>query len=108
MQREIAEDKDVVLLDLERAGAGHEVCNKRAQKVGTNVGRVDPARVEWFRDVQLRPRLGNVREGMHPNAIMQRALGRCLELLYASTPAGSTDQFCTNTPGKDWSGMTIS
>ncbi|MGZ4666600.1 MAG: GDSL-type esterase/lipase family protein [Frankiaceae bacterium] len=108
MQREIAEDKDVVLLDLERAGAGHEVCNKRAQKVGTNVGRVDPARVEWFRDVQLRPRLGNVREGMHPNAIMQRALGRCLELLYASTPAGSTDQFCTSTPGKDWSGMTIS
>ena len=45
---------------------------------------------------------------MHPNAIMQRAFGRCLELLYASSPAGSTDQFCTNTPGKDWTGMTIS
>ena len=107
MQREIAEDKDVVLLDLERAGAGHEVCNKRARKVGTNVGRVDQAAVEWFRDVAPHSRQGSLREVMHPNAIMQRAFGRCLELLYASKPAGSTDQFCTNTPGKDWSGMKV-
>jgi hypothetical protein len=108
MQRQVAEDKDVVLLDLQRAGAGHEVCDKHTQRVSSRTPRVNPGTVEWFRAVQLRPRQGDIREFMHPNAIMQRALGRCLELLYAENPAGSTDKFCTNTPGQGWTGMAVS
>ena len=108
MQRQVAEDSDVVLLDLEHAGAGHEVCNKLAQKVTSATQRVNPANVEWFRAVQLSPKQGDIREFMHPNAIMQRGFGRCLELLYESSPAGGTDKQCANTPGKAWTGMTVS
>ncbi|HUF54287.1 MAG TPA: hypothetical protein VMR52_11010 [Dehalococcoidia bacterium] len=45
------------------------------------------------------------RRSVHPNAFGQRALGRCLTLLYAKASGNWT---CGNTPGGNYNQMSLS
>lgn len=82
-------------LDLRHALDGHQLCDRRARRVGPE--GPDPAAAEWVRRLAFVQ--GSSRESLHPNAYGQRAIGACIGLLYAS-PRG--DYFCRSTPGRGY------
>ncbi len=85
----VAAASGVELLDLRDAFDGREVCS-------STTSQGPGADAEWVRYVSTGILQGEVQESMHPNAVGQRALGRCLALV-AAAPVG--DHRCTNTPG---------
>ena len=85
-------------LDLRHALDGHQLCDRRARRVGD--GGPSPLTAEWFRRLSFVQ--GSTRESLHPNAYGQRAIGACLGLLL-DRPRG--DYACTDTPGQFLSGM---
>lgn len=84
-------------LDVRHALDGHQLCDRRARRVGSE--GPSPVSSEWVRRLSFVQ--GSSRESLHPNAYGQRALGACLGLLYAE-PRG--DYSCRATPGRGYAG----
>ena len=84
-------------LDLRHALDGHQLCDRRARRVGPE--GPSPASAEWVRRLSFVQ--GSSRESLHPNAYGQRAIGACIGLVYAS-PHG--DYACHGTPGRSYVG----
>jgi hypothetical protein len=82
-------------LDLQRALDGHQLCDRRARRVGSTGPA--PASAEWVRRLAFVQ--GSSRESLHPNAYGQRAIGACIGFLYAR-PRG--DYACRATPGRSY------
>lgn len=82
-------------LDLQQALEGHQLCDRRARRVGPE--GPSPASAEWVRRLAFVQ--GSSRESLHPNAYGQRAIGACIGLLYAS-PRG--DYACSATPSRGY------
>ena len=88
-------------LDLRHALDGHQLCDRRARRIGP--GGPSPESAEWVRRLAFVQ--GSSRESLHPNAYGQRAIGACIGLLYVS-PRG--DYACQATPGRGYlDGMRI-
>ncbi len=88
-------------LDLRHALDGHQLCDRRARRVG--LAGPSPESAEWVRRLAFVQ--GSSRESLHPDAYGQRAIGACLGLLYAS-PEG--DYACHAEPGRSYvDGMRI-
>jgi lysophospholipase L1-like esterase len=83
-------------LDLGDAFDGHQLCDRRAERVGP--AGPSPLTAEWFRRLSFTQ--GSTRESLHPNAYGQRVMGACLGLLF-TRPRG--DYACADTPGQ-WLG----
>ena len=79
-------------LDLRRALDGHQLCDRRSHRVG-DAGPTERG-AEWVRRLSFTE--GTTRESLHPNAYGQRAIGRCVALLYAR-PRGEWS--CRAEPG---------
>lgn len=77
--RAVAAAGGAEFLDLRHALDGHQLCDSRSRRVG-DAGPSE-ASAEWVRRLSLSE--GTTRESLHPNAYGQRAIGRCLGLLYA-------------------------
>ncbi|HEX4668666.1 MAG TPA: GDSL-type esterase/lipase family protein [Solirubrobacterales bacterium] len=82
-------------LDLRHALDGHQLCDRRARRIGPR--GPSPESAEWVRRLAFAQ--GSSRESLHPNAYGQRAIGACIGLLYAS-PTG--DYGCRATPGRGY------
>jgi hypothetical protein len=88
-------------LDLRQALDGHQLCDRRARRVGRE--GPSPASAEWVRRLAFVQ--GSSRESLHPDAYGQRAIGACIGLLFAS-PRG--DYACRATPGRSYvDGMSL-
>jgi lysophospholipase L1-like esterase len=83
-------------LDLAEAFDGHQLCDRRAQRIGDD--GPTPLTAEWFRRLSFTQ--GSTRESLHPNAYGQKVMGACLGLLF-DRPRG--DYACADTPG-EWLG----
>ncbi|MBS1678960.1 MAG: hypothetical protein JST08_16405 [Actinobacteria bacterium] len=83
-------------LDLAGAFDGHQLCDRRAERVGA--GGPSPLAAEWFRRLSFTQ--GSTRESLHPNAYGQKVMGVCLGLLFARLRG---DYACADTPG-EWLG----
>jgi lysophospholipase L1-like esterase len=79
-------------LDLVDAFDGHQLCDRRSERVGP--GGPSPLTAEWFRRLSFTQ--GSTRESLHPNAYGQKVMGTCLGLFFAR-PRG--DYACADTPG---------
>lgn len=101
--RQVASEKGVQFLDVRDALNGHEVCHRTSTLVGS--GGPNPVTAEWVRWVNTGCCQGDSQESVHPNAYGQRAIGKCLSLIYAQT---SGNWSCRNTPGQNYNAMTIS
>jgi hypothetical protein len=101
--REIAAQKGVQFLDLQRALDGRQVCHRSSSLVGSS-GPSD-TRSEWVRWLNSGCCQGDAQESLHPNAYGQRAMGRCIQLIYA---VASGNRRCHNTAGSGVSGMYLS
>lgn len=101
--RQVATEKGVQFLDVRDALNGHEVCHRSSALVGSS--GPNPVTAEWVRWVNTGCCQGDAQESVHPNAYGQRALGKCLSLVYAKTSGNWT---CRNTPGQSYTAMTIS
>ncbi|MGI8945269.1 MAG: GDSL-type esterase/lipase family protein [Thermoleophilaceae bacterium] len=90
-------------LSLRDAFQGREVCARTARQARGS-GGPSPRTSEWVRAVGAGPAIqgGTTAESAHPNAYGQRALGRCLTLLYARRTSSWS---CRNTPGEGPEGM---
>jgi hypothetical protein len=82
-------------LDLRHALDGHQLCDRRSQRVGSE--GPSPLSAEWVRRLAFVQ--GSSRESLHPDAYGQRAIGACIGLLYAS-PRG--DYSCHAEPGRSY------
>lgn len=100
--RQVAAEKGVQFLDVRDALNGHEVCHRSSQLVGSS--GPNSVTAEWVRWVNTGCCQGDAQESVHPNAYGQRALGKCLSLIYAKTSGNWT---CRNTPGQNFNAMTI-
>src|SRR5260221_3657996 len=80
-------------LDLQHALDGHQLCDRRARRVGPE--GPSPRSAEWVRRLSFVQ--GSSRESLHPNAYGQRSIGACIGLLYAS-PRGN--YACHAEPGR--------
>jgi lysophospholipase L1-like esterase len=80
-------------LDLADAFDGHQLCDRRSQRVGPS--GPSPLTAEWFRRLSFTQ--GSTRESLHPNAYGQKVMGTCLGLLFAR-PRGN--YACADTPGQ--------
>jgi hypothetical protein len=100
--RQVAAEKGVQFLDVRDALNGHESCHRNSSLVGSS----GPNSVihEWVRWVNTGCCQGDAQESMHPNAFGQRAIGRCVTLMYAK-PTGNWT--CRNTPGQNFNAMTL-
>jgi lysophospholipase L1-like esterase len=85
-------------LDLADAFDGHQLCDRRARRVGSD--GPSPLTAEWFRRLSFTQ--GSTRESLHPNAYGQQVMGQCLGLLF-TRPRG--DYACTDTPGEWLAGV---
>ncbi len=85
-------------LDLTHAFDGHQLCDRRSQRVGA--AGPSPLAAEWFRRLSFLQ--GSTRESLHPNAYGQKVMGMCLGLLFAR-PRG--DHACADTPGEWLAGV---
>ena len=83
-------------LDLTDAFDGHQLCDRRSGRVGSE--GPSPLTAEWFRRLSFTQ--GSTRESLHPNAYGQKVMGACLGLLF-DRPRG--DYACADTPG-EWLG----
>jgi hypothetical protein len=91
--RAVAAAGGAEFLDLRHALDGHQLCDSRSRRVG-DAGPSETS-AEWVRRLSLTE--GTTRESLHPNAYGQRALGRCLALLF-SRPRGEWS--CRAEPGR--------
>ena len=100
--RAVAAEKSVQFLDVRDSLNGHEVCHRNSSLVGSS----GPNSVthEWVRWVNTGCCQGDAQESVHPNAFGQRALGKCVALMYAK-PGGNWT--CRNTPGQNYNAMTL-
>jgi hypothetical protein len=98
----VAAEKGVQFLDVRDALNGHEICHRNSALVGS--GGPNPAVHEWVRWVNTGCCQGDAQESVHPNAYGQRALGKCLQLMYAKASGNWT---CRNTPGQSYTAMTL-
>ncbi len=85
-------------LDLTHAFDGHQLCDRRSQRVGA--GGPSPLTAEWFRRLSFLQ--GSTRESLHPDAYGQQVMGACLGLLFAR-PRG--DYACADTLGEWLAGV---
>lgn len=99
--RQIAAEKGVQFLDVRDALNGHETCHRSSSLVTSSP---NPVSHEWVRWVNSGCCQGDSQESMHPNAYGQRAIGKCLQLVYAQ-PTGNWT--CRNTPGQSYTAMTL-
>ena len=102
--RTVAAEKGVQFLDVRNALNGHEVCHRSASLVSSSP---NPVTAEWVRWVNTGLTQGDAQESMHPNAYGQRAIGKCLQLIYGKTST-SGNWSCNNTPGQTYTAMTLS
>jgi lysophospholipase L1-like esterase len=79
-------------LGLANAFDGHQLCDRRSQRVGADGS--SPLTAEWFRRLSFAQ--GSTRESLHPNAYGQRVMGTCLGLLFGRLRG---DYACADTPG---------
>jgi len=93
--RAAAAEVGAEFLDLRRALDGHQLCDRRARRVGP--AGPSPASAEWVRRLAFVQ--GSSRESLHPNAYGQRAIGACIGFLYVR-PRG--DYACAATPGRSY------
>jgi GDSL-like lipase/acylhydrolase family protein len=100
--RTVAAEKGVQFLDVRDALNGHEVCHTSSSLVGS--GGPNSVVHEWVRWVNTGCCQGDAQESMHPNAFGQRAIGKCVALMYAQ-PSGNWT--CRNTPGGNYNAMTL-
>lgn len=100
--RQVAAEKGVQFLDVRDSLNGHEVCNRNSSLVGS--GGPNSVLHEWVRWVNTGCCQGDAQESVHPNAYGQRAIGRCVTLMYARTGNWT----CRNTPGQNYNAMTLS
>jgi lysophospholipase L1-like esterase len=96
MLREAAAASGAEFLDLADAFDGHQLCDRRAQRVGPT--GPSPLTAEWFRRLSFGQ--GSTRESLHPNAYGQRVMGTCLGLMF-NRPRGN--YACADTTG-EWLG----
>ncbi len=97
----------VEFLDLRDLFEGHEVC-----RTGTTRSP-NPATAEWARFIAafepvlnpLAPPQGAQEESMHPNALGEQAIGRCLTLVYAQEAGGR--YACHGTAGQGPDSVTL-
>ena len=101
--RAVAAEKGVQFLDVRDALNGHETCHRNSSLVGS--GGPNSVTSEWVRWVNTGCCQGDAQESMHPNAYGQRAIGKCVALMYAK-PTGNWT--CRNTPGGNYTAMTLS
>lgn len=99
--RQVAAEKGVQFLDVRDALNGHEVCHSSSSLVTSSP---NPISHEWVRWVNSGCCQGDAQESLHPNAYGQRAIGKCLQLVYAQ-PTGNWS--CRNTPGQSYTAMTL-
>jgi lysophospholipase L1-like esterase len=85
-------------LDLTHAFDGHQLCDRRAERVGPD--GPSPLTAEWFRRLSFAQ--GSTRESLHPDAYGQKVMGTCLGLLYDRAPG---DYACADTPGEWLAGL---
>lgn len=99
--KQVAAEKGVQFLDLQDALDGREVCHRSSRLVD---GSSAPSSAihEWVRWLNSGCCQGDAQESLHPNAFGQRAIGRCIALIYART---SGNYSCRNQPGKDLTQM---
>jgi GDSL-like Lipase/Acylhydrolase family len=84
----VALSKGVQFLDLRNAFQGHEICSTSTRQASVNQAP-SPVTSEWGRFLnQSTVTQGVLQEAVHPNAYGERALGRCLTLIYASSAKG--------------------
>jgi hypothetical protein len=100
--KSVAAEKGAQFLDVRDALNGHEICRTGVSLV-TSSGP-NPVSHEWVRWVNTGCCQGDAQESVHPNAYGQRALGKCLQLMYAKTSGNWT---CRNTPGQSYTAMTL-
>ena len=100
--RSVAAEKGVQFLDVRDSLNGHEVCNKSSSLVSSSP---NPVTSEWVRWVNTGCCQGDAQESVHPNAYGEKALGKCVTLMYAK-PSGNWT--CTNTPGQNYNAMNLS
>jgi len=100
--RAVAAEKGVQFLDVRDALDGHEVCHRSSSLVGSS--GPNGVTSEWVRWVNTGCCQGDAQESVHPNAFGQRAIGKCVTLIYAQ-PSGNWT--CRNTPGQNFTAMTI-
>jgi hypothetical protein len=100
--RQVAAEKGVQFLDVRNALNGHEVCNKASSLVSSSP---NPVTAEWVRWVNTGCCQGDAQESLHPNAYGEKAIGKCLQLIYAQ-PSGNWS--CSNTPGQNYNAMWLS
>jgi hypothetical protein len=100
--RQVAAEKGVQFLDVRDALNGHESCHRNSSLVGSS--GPNSTIHEWVRWVNTGCCQGDAQESMHPNAFGQRAMGRCVTLMYAK-PSGNWT--CRNTPGGNYNQMTL-
>jgi hypothetical protein len=100
--RTVAAEKGVQFLDVRNALNGHESCHVNSQLVGGS--GPNPVTAEWVRWVNTGCCQGDAQESMHPNAYGQRAIGKCVQLMYAKT---SGNWSCNNTPGQSYTAMSL-
>src|SRR3990172_5568099 len=100
--RAVAAEKGVQFLDVRDSLNGHEVCHRNSSLVGSS----GPNSVihEWVRWVNTGCCQGDAQESMHPNAFGERAIGKCVALIYAKSSGNWT---CRNTPGQNYNAMTL-
>jgi hypothetical protein len=100
--RAVAAEKGVQFLDVRNALNGHESCHRNSSLVGSS----GPNSVihEWVRWVNTGCCQGDAQESMHPNAFGERAIGKCVALIYAKSSGNWT---CSNTPGQNYNAMTL-
>jgi GDSL-like lipase/acylhydrolase family protein len=93
----VAVAKGVQFLDLRDAFEGREICSDSTEQA--SLGHPPSGTTsEWGRLLnQSTVSQGVLQEAVHPNAYGERALGRCLTLIYGSFSRGGN---CTNTPGQ--------
>ncbi len=92
--RAVAAEKGVQFLDVRDSLNGHEICHRNSSLVGS--GGPNSVIHEWVRWVNTGCCQGDAQESVHPNAFGERAIGRCVTLIFAQ-PSGNWT--CRNTPG---------
>ena len=100
--RTVAAEKGVQFLDVRDSLNGHEVCHRNSSLVGGS--GPNPVTHEWVRWVNTGCCQGDAQESMHPNAYGERAIGRCVTLMFAKATGNWT---CRNTPGQNYNAMTL-
>jgi hypothetical protein len=100
--RQVAAEKGVQFLDVRDSLNGHEICHRNSSLVGGS--GPNPVTHEWVRWVNTGCCQGDAQESVHPNAFGQRAIGRCVTLMFAKVSGNWT---CRNTPGQNYNAMTL-